>query len=81
LIESAGRPVGLYDFLYAFAVGKSSHGTLQVQIEKWLAQGDRMAELVTADRKTAFLLPPLIEDWLKEDHLARFIVEVVDHST
>jgi len=37
-----------------------------------------MAEFVTADRKTAFLLPPSMEDWLKEDHLARFIVEVVD---
>jgi transposase len=44
----------------------------------WLAQGDRMAEFVTADRKTAFLLPPSMEDWLNEDHLARFIVEVVD---
>ena len=37
-----------------------------------------MAEFVTADRKTAFLLPPSMEDWLNEDHLARFIVEVVD---
>ena len=52
-----------------------------MQSEKWLAQGDRMAEFVTADRKTAFLLPPSMEDWLNEDHLARFIVEVVDHST
>jgi transposase len=30
------------------------------------------------DRKTAYLLPPSVEDWLPEDHLARFIVEVVD---
>jgi transposase len=37
-----------------------------------------MAEFVTADRKTAFLLPPSMEDWLNEDHLVRFIVEVVD---
>ena len=31
----------------------------------------------TADRTTPFLLPPSIEDWLPEDHLARFIVEIV----
>ena len=30
------------------------------------------------DRKTAYLLPPSVEDWLPEDHLARFIVEVVE---
>ena len=29
-------------------------------------------------RKTAYLLPPSVEEWLPEDHLARFIVEVVD---
>ena len=37
-----------------------------------------MAEFVTVDRKTAYLLPPSVEDWLSEDHLARFIVEVID---
>ena len=37
-----------------------------------------MAEFVTADRKTAYLLPPSVDDWLNQDHLARFIVEVVD---
>ena len=30
------------------------------------------------DRKTRYLLPPSVEEWLPEDHLARFIVEVVD---
>jgi len=28
--------------------------------------------------KTDYLLPPSIDDWLDEDHLARFVVEVVD---
>jgi transposase len=30
------------------------------------------------DRKTPFLLPPSIEDWLPEGHLARFVVEMVE---
>jgi transposase len=30
------------------------------------------------DRDTLFLLPPSMEDWLPEGHLARFIVEIVD---
>ncbi|HTJ55112.1 MAG TPA: hypothetical protein VL380_06820 [Nitrosospira sp.] len=29
-------------------------------------------------RKAAYLLPPSVEEWLPEDHLARFIVKVVD---
>ena len=37
-----------------------------------------MAEFVTVDRKTGYLLPPSVDDWLSEDHLARFIVEVID---
>jgi len=27
-----------------------------------------------------FLLPPVLQDWLPEDHLARFLSEVVDHA-
>ncbi len=30
------------------------------------------------DRETAYLLPPSVNDWLPEGHLARFIVEIVD---
>jgi transposase len=37
-----------------------------------------MSRFIIADRKTAYLLPPSLEDWLNEDHLARFIVEVID---
>ena len=37
-----------------------------------------MAEFVTVDRKTGYLMPPSVDDWLDEDHLARFIVEVID---
>jgi transposase len=32
----------------------------------------------TIDRKTAYLLPPSVDEWLPERHLARFIVEVID---
>lgn len=37
-----------------------------------------MSRFVTIDRHTAYLMPPSLEDWLNEDHLARFIVEVID---
>src|SRR5436853_5825628 len=29
------------------------------------------------DRETRYLLPPSVQDWLPEQHLARFVVEVV----
>ena len=37
-----------------------------------------MANFIITDRKTDYLLPPSLDDWLDEDHLARFVVEVVD---
>ena len=30
------------------------------------------------DRETGFLLPPSVDDWLPERHLARFVVEVIE---
>src|ERR1700676_38827 len=30
------------------------------------------------DRETGFLLPPSVDEWLPEKHLARFVVEVID---
>ncbi|WP_079204284.1 IS1182 family transposase [Pseudomonas sp. CC6-YY-74] len=30
------------------------------------------------DRKTDYLLPPSLDDWLPEDHLARFILEAIE---
>lgn len=30
------------------------------------------------DRQTDYLLPPSLDEWLPQDHLARFVVEVVD---
>jgi len=30
------------------------------------------------DRQTGFLLPPSVDEWLPEKHLARFVVEVID---
>ncbi|MGC1587758.1 MAG: IS1182 family transposase [Rhodomicrobium sp.] len=37
-----------------------------------------MSNFRNFDRDTVFLLPPSINDWLPEKHLARFIVEVID---
>ncbi|MDQ3510974.1 MAG: IS1182 family transposase [Pseudomonadota bacterium] len=37
-----------------------------------------MSRFRPIDRKTAYLLPPSVEDWLPEDHLARFILEAIE---
>lgn len=37
-----------------------------------------MSRFVPIDRDTAYLLPPSVDEWLPEDHLARFVVEVID---
>ncbi len=37
-----------------------------------------MGKFIIADRETDYLFPPSMQDWLPEDHLARFVVEVVD---
>ena len=36
-----------------------------------------MSNFRTIDRQIGFLLPPSVEDWLPERHLARFAVEVI----
>ena len=35
-------------------------------------------KFVQVDRETLYLLPPSIQDWLPEKHLARFVVEIVE---
>jgi transposase len=37
-----------------------------------------MARFIAVDRDTQFLFPPSVQEWLPEDHLARFIVDVVE---
>lgn len=37
-----------------------------------------MRGFITVDRQTDYLLPPSVEDWLPANHLARFIVEVIE---
>ena len=37
-----------------------------------------MANFRSTDRLTGFLLPPSIDEWLPERHLARFVVEVIE---
>ena len=32
----------------------------------------------TVDRDTQYLFPPSVQDWLPKNHLARFVVELVD---
>jgi transposase len=37
-----------------------------------------MSRFVPVDRDTDYLLPPSVDEWLPSDHLARFVVEVID---
>jgi len=36
------------------------------------------SKFIEIDRLTLYLLPPSIQDWLPEGHLARFVVEIID---
>ncbi len=36
-----------------------------------------MSNFRPVDRDTGFLMPPSVEEWLPEKHLARFVVEVI----
>ena len=38
-----------------------------------------MSNFRPVDRQTGFLLPPSVDDWLPEKHLARYVVEVIEH--
>jgi len=37
-----------------------------------------MARFISVDRETGYLLPPSVQEWLPESHLARFVVDVVN---
>ena len=37
-----------------------------------------MSNFILTDRKTDCLMPTSVDDWLTQDHLARFVVEVID---
>jgi transposase len=37
-----------------------------------------MSNFRSVDRGTAYLLPPSVDEWLPADHLARFVVEIVE---
>ena len=36
-----------------------------------------MSNFRPIDRDTGFLMPPSVDEWLPERHLARFVVEVI----
>jgi hypothetical protein len=37
-----------------------------------------MSSFRLIDRDTGFLMPPSVDEWLPQRHLARFVVEVVE---
>ena len=38
----------------------------------------RMSNFRLIDREAGFLMPPSVDEWLPERHLARFVVEVIE---
>jgi hypothetical protein len=43
-----------------------------------LAPDARKSNFRRTDRQTGFLMPPSVDEWLPQRHLARFVVEVID---
>jgi hypothetical protein len=39
---------------------------------------EAMSNFRPINRDTGFLLPPSVDEWLPQRHLARFVVEVID---
>jgi len=39
---------------------------------------ESMSNFRPINRDTGFLLPPSVDEWLPQRHLARFVVEVID---
>jgi len=37
-----------------------------------------MSRFVKVNRETAYLLPPSVQEWLSKNHLARYVVDVVE---
>ncbi|MGH8655132.1 MAG: IS5/IS1182 family transposase, partial [Gammaproteobacteria bacterium] len=37
-----------------------------------------MSHFRQCDRDTPYLLPPSVDEWLPRDHLARFVVDIVE---
>src|SRR5271165_7109564 len=52
-------------------------GRIDGLIRSWVGWA-RLSNFRTIDRQTGFLLPPSVDEWLPERHLARFVVEVID---
>ena len=35
-------------------------------------------QFILIDRDTPYILPPCVQDYLPEEHMARFVVDIVD---
>jgi transposase len=51
---------------------------LQAEAVRVEAEERMSGRFVSVDRDTAYLLPPSVQEWLPENHLARFVVEIVE---
>src|SRR6266516_3412792 len=70
----ARRSSSLSDLAY-----RAGPGRIDTLIRPFFVSGwALLSNFRTIDRETAYLLPPSVNEWLPERHLARFVVEVID---
>ena len=79
--DRSEEPNSLTDLETAKVFRESRARTVGVE-SGWLIEASRgirrMSNFRMSDREIGFLFPPPVDEWLRKNHLARFIVDVVD---
>ncbi|MCX7102668.1 MAG: hypothetical protein NTX38_14590 [Methylobacter sp.] len=50
----------------------------RTNLREFMCRSVLATQFILTDRYTSYLLPPCVQDYLPEDHMARFVVELVD---
>lgn len=69
----------LIDFWAAYSIF-NKHYQIIIESVPITEQGETIMEprFRDCDRRIQYLMPPSVEDWVPEDHLARFVVDIVN---